>query len=208
MPLRCTCGAQPPDDARFCHKCGRPLYEMDQGVEEETTAVVPPPPPPAGDALPVSPREIGFRNRIAVRSGLFAAAVSSILTMVIPLGALVVPVAAGFVSVWLYRRRTGEELSVGRGARMGWITGVFCFIFAAAMLTLSVATISGSAEARQAFREQAEAQSQWFGVDPDMMLKMFLSPAGIMAVLVLFFVLFTVLPMVGGAMGAKVLEKE
>jgi hypothetical protein len=33
--------------------------------------------------------------------------------------------AAGFLAVYLYSRRTGQTLSIRSGARMGWITGIF-----------------------------------------------------------------------------------
>ena len=36
-------------------------------------------------------------------------------------------VAAGFLAVYLYSRRTGQMLSLRSGARMGWITGIFSF---------------------------------------------------------------------------------
>src|SRR5436305_1359982 len=55
---RCTCGAQLPPDARFCHKCGKPQYDY-PGLETEAVAQAPTPPPPP-------PPEISFRNGTAV----------------------------------------------------------------------------------------------------------------------------------------------
>ena len=37
VPEFCTCGAQLPPDARFCHKCGKPQYDY-PGVEEPEPA--------------------------------------------------------------------------------------------------------------------------------------------------------------------------
>ena len=31
VPEYCTCGAQLPPDARFCHKCGKPQYDYARG---------------------------------------------------------------------------------------------------------------------------------------------------------------------------------
>jgi hypothetical protein len=42
--------------------------------------------------------------------------------------AIVTLLAGGFFSVFMYQRRTGFSLSVGSGARMGWITGIFCSV--------------------------------------------------------------------------------
>ena len=43
-------------------------------------------------------------------------------------------VFAGFLAVFLYRRRTGQRLSVASGARLGWICGIFGFVIVAVML--------------------------------------------------------------------------
>ena len=212
VPVKCTCGASPPDDARFCHKCGRPLYEI-----PSPEPAPPPEPDPVAQVLP-SPakteRDINFRNRAAVRAGLLAALICSLLIFFVPMPmyvsvvwAVLVLTGTGFASVWLYRRRTGEDLSVGKGARMGWMTGVFCFAFAAVMITFAILAISGDNEVSQTFREQIQAQGG-SGIDPDEVLGMVLSPIGILFILLSFFFFFTVLPTVGGAMGAKVLEKE
>ena len=44
--------------------------------------------------------------------------------------------AAGFLAVYLYHRRTGQPLTTGAGARMGWITGAFLFGIAALLFTV------------------------------------------------------------------------
>jgi len=210
--MNCTCGAKPPDDARFCHKCGRPLYEIPNLEPEPIPEPTPEPqvlPPPSA-----ARRDINFRNRAAVRTGLLAALICSVLIFFIPMPmyvsviwAVLVLTGSGFGAVWLYGRRTGEELSVGKGARMGWMTGVFCFVFAAVMITFAIVAISGDNEVSQAFREQIAAQGGP-GVDTEEVLGMVLSPMGIFFILLSFFFFFTALPTVGGAMGAKVLEKE
>jgi hypothetical protein len=202
----------PPEDARFCHKCGRPLYEIPNlEPEPEPEPIAPPTVLPEPARLP---KDINFRNRAAVRAGLMAALVCSLLIFFVPLPAfisiiwaVVVLTAAGFGAVWLYGRRTGEELSVKKGARMGWMTGVFCFLFAGVMIALAIFAISSNTEMSQAFRDQIAAQGGP-GMDPEEVLEMVLSPIGILFIALSFFLFFTALPTVGGAMGAKVLEKE
>src|ERR1700693_5429178 len=84
VPEFCTCGAQLPPDARFCHKCGKPQYDY-PGVEQSET------PPPLIEVASVPPAppvqvsgEISFHNRLAVRVGLISA-VAAVLVSVVPL---------------------------------------------------------------------------------------------------------------------------
>ncbi len=213
MTEKCTCGATPPEDAQFCHKCGRPLREIPNLEPESESQPEAELPLVALPESPPRPPDINFRNRIAVRTGLMAALVCSLL-IYLPLPAyvsfvrfIVVLVAAGFGAVWLYGKRTGEELSVRKGARMGWMTGVFCFAPAAVITTVAILSISGDNEFSEAFRDQIAAQGAG-GMDPEEALSIIVSPAGVVFMLVLLFLFFTALPTVGGAMGAKVLEKE
>lgn len=164
-------------------------------------------------APPIEESAISLRNRAAVRAGLLAAVISSLLLLVpMPLyvnivWTLVVLVAGGFVAVWLYRRRTGQEVSGRNGAWLGWITGLFCFVFAAVLITMAILTIAGASEAADTFREQLEAQAAG-GVDAQEAMDLLLSPAGVILILVFTFFVCTLLPTIGGVMGAKVLEKE
>ena len=73
VPEFCTCGAQLPPDARFCHKCGKPQY--DYPVVEEAE---PEPAPPQRGGCGASRRaaisaDISFHNGLAVRIGFIAA---------------------------------------------------------------------------------------------------------------------------------------
>src|SRR2546427_7172180 len=111
VPERCTCGAQPPADARFCHKCGRPLREEPTLEQHEEAPLLPAALPP-----PVPP-PIGFHNGPAVRIALMAGSLAFLLSILS--GQLALPqtfallwlIAAGFLAVFLYRRRTGQRLS-------------------------------------------------------------------------------------------------
>src|SRR5262245_32236916 len=107
----CTCGAHLPPDARFCHKCGKPQYELPV-VEPALPAD-----PPADAALRLLPG-VGWRNPTAVRVASIAGAIISLL-LLIPLPPIInvlwmflVLIAGGFWSVHLYRKRTTTEVSV------------------------------------------------------------------------------------------------
>ena len=156
MPDFCTCGAQLPPDARFCHKCGKPQYDypdFSEPVEpkEEVVAEI----PRIAAALPL---EISFHNRLAVRIG-FLAALAAVLLFLFPLPfplprLLIAVLAAGFLAVFLYTRRTGQMLSIRSGARMGWITGIFSFTLVSLLMTAAMVAISNQGGLQKFFRSQ------------------------------------------------------
>lgn len=210
MVKRCTCGAELPPDASFCHKCGKPQFEL--------PVVAEPPWPPEPEALEPAkgPVAINFHNRAAVRVGLLAAAIASLLisfpmpTLVNLIWMFVSFVGAGFFAVYLYNRRTGDQLTLRGGARLGWITGVFCFVIATIFFTIVVISVSLGEGLTEFYRKQLKSQAA--GVDVKEFLHVLQSPAGLAAILLfsllVLFVFSTVLPLIGGAMGAKVLEKD
>ena len=205
----CTCGAKLPEDARFCHKCGRPVYETAPDDAQPVEEVVP---PPAPVAPPPKPPGVSFRNPGAVRAGMLVAAVVCLLQAV-PLPSLVQPIwlmvlllGGGFFSVYIFHRRTGAEISVVSGARLGWMTGVFVFLVTLVLFTITIVgmgvqpffnellTARGSPELTEQFED---------------ILK---NPGGLAAMLFLallaMFFLLTLVASAGGALAAKVLEKE
>src|SRR5690349_13050214 len=102
--------------------CAKPQREEDIPAPEPISfqPIAVPPPPPA--VIPVS-----FRNRIAVQIALMTASMAALLCWVFIFGFVIWLPAAGFLAVYLYHRRTGQLLSTGGGARMGWLTGSFLF---------------------------------------------------------------------------------
>src|SRR5689334_21914503 len=125
MPDFCTCGAQLPADALFCHKCGKPQREL---VVPETIATPPAPmeapqPTPRPQAPPLN-----FRNPVAVRISLLVAVGATLLLNFLP---VINWLAGGFVAVLFYRQRTGNALTVKAGVRLGWITGLLTFALSA-----------------------------------------------------------------------------
>jgi uncharacterized membrane protein required for colicin V production len=117
-------------------------------------------------------------------------------------------VLAGFLAALLYSRRTGQILSIRGGARMGWITGIFSFALVTILFTVSMVALSSQGGLAKQFRDQFPAND----ARADMVVQYFNNPAMIGAAIVfylmLFFVVFTALPILGGALGAKVLEKQ
>jgi hypothetical protein len=210
VPDYCTCGAQLPPDARFCHKCGKPQYDY-PGLEQEPAPPAPPPPP----AIVPTP-EISFHNRLAVRIG-FVVALTSFLPFMflqaIPFLPAVVAFLAGFLAVFSYSRLTGKSLSIRSGARMGWITGLFSFAIIAAFFTLSMIVVA--TQGKILVDHLRDYQGPFFHPKSDQIdavAKLLQDPAtfalSMVGVLLLFFIMLTALPVLGGALGAKVFEKE
>ena len=120
--------------------------------------------------------------------------------------------AASFLAVYLYHRRTGQPLSTGAGARLGWITGAFLFAISGLMFTVSF--ISQASNGRFAADLQQQMRRMPMA-DPEataQALKLLQSPAGqAVIVLCLLGVLFAVIMSfcaAGGALGAKILSKD
>ncbi len=208
MPDVCTCGAQLPPDARFCHKCGKPQYDY-PGLEETSE---PPPPAPALAAPPAqSVPEIGFHNRLAVRAGLIAA-IAAVILSVVPLPwvflRLMPFLAGGFFAVFLYSRRSGQILSVRSGARIGWITGILAFAIVGVIVAVSVIAILSEPDLAKQIQSQLppnDARSSSIAQALSNPAKL---SAELLQSLVVLFVVLTALPIIGGALGAKLLEKE
>lgn len=210
----CTCGARTVEGARFCHKCGRPLYpEVLPEPEEEA-----PPLPVEVVAAPKAenPAEISFRNAVAVRVGFLVAGLgifATNLTALLRSGSLQffallgLSMASGVFAVWLYMRRTGHTLSVRGGARLGWITGVLSFLILIVIMTLTLAMV-GPDKLSEVFRDPAVTG----GIPPAEIERLLESPTAIAAALAftlaVVFGAYTVAASVGGAVGAKLLHKD
>jgi hypothetical protein len=212
MPEFCTCGAELPPDARFCHRCGKPQRE-----EAILETIEPALPPPAPAAVPrVSPPGLNFHNPTAVRVGLLMASIASLLSALPVMAAGLVGLVvwwltAGFLSVYLYRRRTGQFLTVDSGLRMGWITGLLGSAITTVLFTVSVVPLARGGGIAAMYEEQMRKMSV---SDPNMeqALKALQSPGGMAVLLIVallfFFAIITFLCTAGGALGAKLVGRE
>jgi hypothetical protein len=211
VPDFCTCGAQLPPDARFCHKCGKPQYDY-PGLEETEA----PEPASVGPAVVLpphaqSPAEITFRNRLAVRAGLVAA-IGAVILSVVPLPFVVLRLlpflAGGFFAVFLYTRRSGQILSVRSGARMGWITGILAFTIVGVIVAISVIAILSEPDLAKQIQSQLPANDARSSTFAQVLSDPAKLSAELAQSLVVLFVILTALPIIGGALGAKLLAKE
>lgn len=186
-----------PEDARFCHKCGKPQREEDlraAAPEPEQTYQAPPPPP-----LPEPPR-ISLRDRTTVSTALMAAGVTLLLSVLLgPLGFLA-PVGGGVFAVYIYRRRSGRPLNVLSGVRLGWLAGVVVFTLSTVFITIAAVGLS-QPEIAQQVREQM-AKTTGSSQEMTRVIDMLSSFSGVLLLLVGVFISSTLLMGLGGAMGA------
>ncbi len=205
MPEFCTCGAQLPPDARFCHKCGKPLFEE--------PPVVPDLRPPDVVAKPPAPVPLNFHNPVAVRVGFTVASLAALLSWLplVSLGFVVWWTGAGFAAVYLYRRRTGQMLTVGGGLRIGWMTGILTFVILVVLLTVTLLPMALNGTLAAAFEQQLRSMPSQ---DPSVQeaMRVFQSRAGagviVVFVLGLIFAFVTFFASAGGALGAKITGRE
>jgi TM2 domain-containing membrane protein YozV len=209
MPERCTCGAVLVPNALFCHLCGRPLREVLPPPDEPENQPSEEPPQPPEEPQPLG---VSFSNPDVIRSAYPPAAVAAILgsiQFVAMLCFLWYP-AAGFASVYLYRVRTGIFLAPRSGAKMGAITGMLVFAISLLISTVGFLFV-GSGEFAEAVRQGLEQSGQPEDVQRTV-LNLVNNPATmalmLLIILVVQLLLTTGFAILGGALGAKVLEKE
>lgn len=210
MPERCTCGATLPEDALFCHKCGKPQREL-VAVEPEPEAVQPPPLPPAPVIAVTLAPQIGFRNRTAMLIALVAGVLS---ILIFALGVQLTPVLApawlvlsGMLAAFLYKMGTGQKLSTIAGARLGWISGIFAFAIVACLLGIFAAVMMKDPAVQSSFRDQMSQMGRP-SADVDKFMEAMRHPTSVLLALPPIFLLFTVLSAFGGAIGARLLNRD
>jgi hypothetical protein len=210
VPDFCSCGAQLPPDARFCHKCGKPLFTVEPEPVIEPEPLVPPPPPRVVPDPALSAP--GFHNPVAVRVAVSMAGMAAVLSLIpyVGMGMMVWQFAAGFLAAVLYTRRTGQRITARGGAKIGWMTGVIDFAVFALIFTLQVVSVG-----LQGFVQQQVKQMREFAVQAPWMqegVKMLETPAGVSIMIVssLLSLLFmtAVFSVAGGALGARMGSRD
>ena len=200
-PENCTCGARLAENARFCHLCGRPVFEP----EIPEVAEMPPPLPQAafaqtgavpGSRVGLAQLPVSFSNPIALRVA-FLMSLGVMLMTTIPVLYILSPVwwlVAGSCGVLLYRRLTGVSLSVGAGARLGSITGVLAFL--SLVVVSALTAVFADKERFQEMIKQNPDFSQVLNNPPALAV-------GIGMALVFLFALVVGTCAAGGALGAR-----
>lgn len=205
MPEFCTCGAQLPPEALFCHKCGKPQREIiTPEIEANIFPAAASPAVAEVPALPPKPQPLplNFHNPIAVRIALVVAVSSTVLSLWSPTLSWL---AAGFFAVYLYCRKTGFRLDVLAGVKIGWITGLILYGFSAVVFTAQQVPDALAGHPGKTLLEQMKNSSFQDPARMQEMTHMMQTDPGkmILLLLVAMFVVVTCLSMAGGALGAK-----
>ena len=187
--------------------CAKPQREEDTPNPEPVSVVPTAAPPPLLPAfVPVS-----FQNRVAVQIAMMTASMAALMCWIFIFGFVIWLPAAGFLAVYLYRRRTGQVLSPGAGARMGWLTGTFLFGITTLLFTISLIALANS-DGGLAAAYQQQVRNMPMN-DPNataQAMKLLQSPV-VLAASLLFLLgfLFAVIMSfcaAGGALGARLLR--
>jgi hypothetical protein len=201
IPEYCTCGARLAERARFCHMCGRPVFEPEA---PEAAAVAPTPLEAlrqAAAATRAAPLPVNFSNPVALRVA-FLISLGIMLTTMIPVVNFLSPVwwlVGGSCAVLLYRRLTGLSLSVRAGVRLGSITGVLAFLSLVVIIALTMA-FTGNELFQEMIKQNPDA-SQVLNNPPALVL------ASAMA-LVILFAMVVGMCAAGGALGARFIGRN
>jgi hypothetical protein len=124
-----------------------------------------------------------------------------------PLGlGLLALVGGGFFAVFLYRRKTGQPVSVLNGIRLGWISGIFVFTLITIVTTMTVVALSQPELAAQ-LRDQM-LKSSYPADEVTALFEGLQNPSGIGLRLLDGFLSSTLLMGLGAALGAKLLSRN
>jgi hypothetical protein len=140
-----------------------------------------------------------------MRSAITAGGLASFMSMLVGPLFLLTSILGGFFAVYLYGRRTGETLTVANGARLGWISGIFGFVVLSVLVAVQVSQPEFANALHDQMKKSPVAVSE---VEVNQMIEFIRSPPGVAAILVFFFLLSTLLPAFGGAVGAKLFRRN
>lgn len=209
--MQCTCGAQLPDDARFCHRCGKPQYEEDIARLEEQERQSIPAPPPA--APPPQTGKIDFTNKralvISVSVALFTLIIFTTGSVLVPGALLILPLFcfAGFTASRWYIKQTGQMITPQGGARLGFMTALWAFLVVA-IFSVIFAIFIANPEWREHLISMLSAQQSAAAKQMSEMLR---DPKQsiivLMGGLLVNFCLFTFPSMLGGMLGVRFSKK-
>ncbi len=120
--------------------------------------------------------------------------------------------AAGFFAVFFYRRNTGRRVNVNSGAHMGWITGVLMFPMWTLAIVAELLPDMLSGHFQQMLQDRMRAfQPQDPAVQHQVSQLLQNGPALLASaafMLAFFFLLSIGLSVAGGALGAKMSNRQ
>ncbi|MBV9573874.1 MAG: hypothetical protein JOY93_07440 [Acidobacteriales bacterium] len=209
---RCTATLE--DGVAFCPECHAPQIRVATPENaSNSTELLPSEAAPFAPALTViSDNSIDWRRAFptAAWAGLIAA-----ILMIVPLGSSfgVGMLAAGFLAIVLYRRRTLANLSPWMGAQLGAVSGALGFVIFSIFAAIAALVFHSGGEVRASMLE-AMRQSAARSSDPhaQQVLEFLKTTQGLWIVfafgMIAMFVVFVILSSLGGVMGAILLRNR
>ncbi len=217
MEILCHhCNAAVEEGVPFCPRCGAPQIRVTGAPESSSlpTEAIPSPPTPYSAAENRQPlhytgvRTAGIQWKlvlpVAAITGLLAGIVSIRFGI---LAVLLIPLAAA-TTVQFYHRRTGGTITLGTGAKVGGLSGLFSYLVLAAAIVLVF--IYGGATLQVEFQRQMASRP----MDPqqaEIMNRLIGTPDGraLLCTIMVAFMLpaVEILAMLGGALGAVLFGK-
>jgi hypothetical protein len=198
----------------FCPQCNAPQIRV--AVQE---MAVPPPVAedhPQADSAPypndAQSTSIDWPQAFSAVAwaGLIAA-----LALMIPLGGFILAtLAAGALSVLLYRRRRpNTNFTAGMGARLGALSGVMGFGIAAVLLAVSTLLFHTGGELRGLLLDALQQQAARNPTpEAQQVVQFFKTPQGLAVILVaglvMMFIAVLIFSSIGGALGASLLRRK
>jgi hypothetical protein len=210
------CNAAVKDGSPFCQSCGAPQIRVliPEAQPEAVAAASDAPIDRVGSRVFVSQQRNQINWHVAVRSAATGGATAAAFSF-LPLGrafVLVLPLA-GFLCVALYRRRSLQEPSRGVGFQLGALSGLIGSAIFFVLTALQALVFHAQDQLRDAM-VQAIRQAQARSTDPQakQMLDYFMTPQGLMVMMIFGFIftviVFVLLSGLGGAVSAAIFRRK
>lgn len=208
------CGQAVEEGVPFCPHCSAPqirvviaeLAPAESARREGETAA------PDADSAPQIAFAIPWSS--AAPACALAAMIAAVLMVLQLVAPLIAVVGAGFLAVAIYRRRTpGYSLRSGTGARLGLLSGFFCFGMTAALGAVRVIVLHEGDQIRHAWLDYLQQTAARFP-DPQYQsgLEFMRSPSGVVFTVACLFLfslaIFLILGALGGALGGGLFSRH
>ena len=155
---------------------------------------------------------VDIHNRLAVSSGITAGALGLVAFLVVSaLGAAALAplatFAGGAYASYLYGRRSGAPVTLGSGAKLGWISGVVTFLVIALLSAMCVALFEANREMMDAYIKAAQSSGTQ-AQDLGRMKEILENPSQLLVSAPVLFFMLSALSTLGGMLHAFTMRRR
>jgi zinc ribbon protein len=191
------CGAELPEEARFCLHCGAPVQRSEE-------------PPPATQSSEGPPPELDFMQ--PALAGGTALAVLSSIPVVNCLCCMWVLGGGGLATYMLSKQQPGRRLTYGDGAFAGVLSGLFgAIIYTILSIPLKLAMAPFLRSQQDQFEQMLRNLPEMEGWLRDLMIKSVSPEVSVAGILFTFFsnlITYALFAMIGGILTVAILQKR